>query len=128
MRKLIILSFLLLSNAIALQAQEPVGIWLTEKKEAKVEIYQTSTGDYEGKIIWTKDQTEDSKRTIGQRILSTFKKKSKNTYEHGTINHLQQKKKYSGIITMISPNILKLRGYIGNPLFGISQTWTKVEE
>ncbi|HRP90002.1 MAG TPA: DUF2147 domain-containing protein [Edaphocola sp.] len=84
-------------------AQEPTGVWLTENKEAKVEIYQTQNGAYEGKIIWTKDQSEQSKKTIGQRILSTFKKKNKNTYEEGTINHLQQKKKYNGIITMISP-------------------------
>ncbi len=125
MKYILLIPIILASSFLSAHAQEPTGVWLTENNEAKIKIYQAANGSFEGIIIWTKDQSEKSKKTIGQRILSTFKKKNKNTFEGGTINHLQQGKKYNGIITMLNSNTLKLRGYIGNPMLGVSQIWTK---
>lgn len=108
-------------------AQEPSGVWLTQDKDAKIEIYKTSSGSYEGKIIWVKSNKPEAQKKVGVKILSTFKKKDGKTYESGTIFHPDQNKNYSGIITMKSKDILHLRGYIGAPLLGQTQTWTRVK-
>ncbi len=116
-----------LASAFMANAQEPAGVWLTQDKDAQVEIYKTNAGIYEGKIIWVKSTKPEVQKRIGTKILSAFKKKDTKTYESGRIYHPGQGKYYDGIITMKSDKLLHLRGYVGTPMLGQTQTWTRVK-
>ena len=122
-----IIGLFLSAAAFTANAQEPAGVWLTQDKDAQVEIYKTSAGIYEGKLIWIKDTKPEVQKRIGTRILSAFKKKDAKTYESGRIYHPGQGKYYDGIITMKSDKLLHLRGYVGTPMLGQTQTWTRVK-
>ncbi|RYD98095.1 MAG: DUF2147 domain-containing protein [Sphingobacteriales bacterium] len=122
-----VFSFCLSASALMAHAQEPAGVWLTQDKDARVEIYKTSAGIYEGKIIWVKSAKPEAQKRIGTKILSSFKKKDSKTYESGRIFHPGQNKHYDGIITMKSDKLLHLRGYVGTPMLGQTQTWTRVK-
>jgi len=122
-----VFSLLLSLWAFMAYAQEPAGVWLTQDKDAQVEIYKTSAGIYEGKIIWVKSTKPEVQQRIGTKILSAFKKKDTKTYESGRIYHPGQGKYYDGIITMKSDKLLHLRGYVGTPMLGQTQTWTRVK-
>ena len=118
---------LLFANSLSVFAQEPIGIWWTENKKAKIEIYKTKKGTYDGKIIWVKEQTDKAQQRKGFVLLRNFKKEDDDTYTNGSIVHPKDSKTYNGIITMKSSTELNLRGYIGAALFGKTQTWTKAE-
>ncbi len=117
----------LFATAFIANAQEPSGVWLTQDKDARIEIYKTNTGVYEGKIIWVKSTKPEAQKRIGTKILSAFKKKDAKTYDSGRIYHPGQNKHYDGIITMKSNQLLHLRGYVGTPMLGQTQTWTRVK-
>lgn len=120
-------SLLLSASALMANAQEPAGVWLTQDKDAQVEIYKTGAGSYEGKIIWVKSTKPEVQKKLGTKILTAFKKKNAKTYESGRIYHPGQNKYYDGIITMKSDHLLHLRGYVGTPMLGQTQTWTRVK-
>lgn len=125
--KTTLFSFFLSAAAFMANAQEPAGVWLTQDKDAQIEIYKISSGIYEGKIIWVKSTKPEAQKRIGTKILSAFKKKDTKTYESGRIFHPGQNKHYDGIITMKSDKLLHLRGYVGTPMLGQTQTWTRVK-
>jgi uncharacterized protein (DUF2147 family) len=105
-------------------AQDICGIWLTANSEAKIEIKKKGNEHYEGKLIWTMDKSEKSKKTIGAVIVKDFVKTGKNNYK-GIVNDLDKNKTYYSTITLISDNVMELRGYIGIPLFGRTEKWTR---
>ncbi|OJV55916.1 MAG: hypothetical protein BGO31_17675 [Bacteroidetes bacterium 43-16] len=123
----IALLLLSMSFVMSSRAQEPSGVWLTQDKDAQVEIYKTTAGSYEGKIIWVKSTKPEVQKRLGTKILTAFKKKDAKTYESGKIYHPGQNKHYDGIITMKSNNQLNLRGYVGTPMLGQTQNWTRVK-
>lgn len=120
-------SLFLSAFAFMVNAQEPAGVWLTQDKDAHVEIYKTGSGQYEGKLVWIKNSKPEVQKRLGTKILSAFKKKDAKTYESGRIYHPGQNKYYDGIITMKSDKLLHLRGYVGTPMLGQTQTWTRVK-
>lgn len=111
--------------AFSLSAQELAGIWFTEKKDAKVQIYRTQSGLYEGKIIWITPKNVEAQKNVGVKILTKLKKEDEKTYSDGKVYHPDQKKYYNATITMLSNNELQLRGYLGVSLFGQTQKWVK---
>src|SRR5437764_4509201 len=71
------------------QTDRVEGVWLTEKKDAKVQIYKAADGKFYGKIIWLKDGVKNGKPKtdennpkgqlkntplMGLMILKSFKK------------------------------------------------------
>ena len=126
-----------------------IGIWNTEKKDAKIEIYACGKR-YCGKIVWLKEPTypahskvgmlgmpildsnnpEPSHRIIplvGLQMLFDFVFSGNNVWGGGKIYDSDDGKTYSGKMELLSNNKLKLRGYIGIILFGGSTIWTKEE-
>ncbi len=123
-------------------AQSITGKWKTiddETGKAKsiVEIYKT--GDkYFGKIIElitekNKDgicrtcETEyKDKNIIGLVILKDLVKDDE-VYDDGEIMDPKNAKVYSVTLTLLEPNKLKVRGYIGFSFIGKTQYWYRVE-
>ena len=138
-----IIAFVLIATAaIAQNADAVVGFWHTKEGKAKVEIYKQDNMYY-GKIVWLKEPNENgkpkvdkensdknlrSKPLIGLLILKNFVYDEDNVWNDGEIYDPKNGKTYSCKMTLVSPNQLDIRGYIGISLFGRTETWTRTSQ
>jgi uncharacterized protein (DUF2147 family) len=121
-------------------ADKILGVWLSEEKDGKIEIYK-SGNKYMGKLIWG--------ATIFEADGVTSKKDAKNTdvklrsrnlkdlvmltdfvfedgeWTDGKIYDPKSGKTYSSTIKL-QGNTLSLRGYVGISLLGRTSVWTRV--
>jgi uncharacterized protein (DUF2147 family) len=137
-------AFIALAGA-ALAQNTPVGKWNSiddKTKEAKAEITITETGGVlSGKITkrLTKDAKPDDKceeckdarkgqPIIGLEIIRGGKKEDgADVWSGGKILDPENGKEYSFKLTPEDGGKkLSVRGFIGNPMFGRSQTWVRV--
>ena len=107
-------------------AQSITGIWLTENDESKIEIYEEN-GEFFGKVIWAKEQTEKAQKGVGVIVLRNFVRQKDNTYM-GSIFAPHLDKIVSGAITSKSEDEIVVRGYFGISLLGSSQKWKRVKK
>jgi len=119
-----------------------VGIWYNEEKTSKVQIYQEGSKFF-AKIVWLKDPIDKvtgkprvddlnpntklhATPLIGLVILKDFTFDGTDEWGGGTIYDPKNGKTYSSKIHFDdSPNLLKIRGYIGISLLGRNTFWTK---
>jgi len=116
------------------------GIWLTEKKDGKIEIFRTGN-TYTGKLIWGNsvlDENGKPKHNVNNpdpklrtRLLQGMVMLSGLEYEdgkwrNGKIYNGLTGKSYNVIVT-INGNTMELRGYIGFPIFGETTVWQRIE-
>ena len=145
------LTILFLSPVLKLSAQDfsaddIVGVWLNEDKDAHVEIYKDG-GKYFGKIVWLKtpidektgkpkldDKNEDpklqSRPVMGLLLLKDFVFDGDDEWEDGEIYDPKSGKTYSCYMEFPDEDDktnLKIRGYIGISLLGRTTYWTKVK-
>ncbi len=113
-----------LTGIIRAGAQDITGIWLTANDESKIQIYKSGNGLYQGKLIWTKDQSEKAKKFHGSMILTNFKKEGETAYK-GKVHDPRESKTYNCTITMKNKNDLDLRGYVGFSLLGRTEHWKR---
>lgn len=122
-------------------ADKVVGVWLTQNKEGKIEIFK-SGNQYFGKIVWGKDLYEkDGKtlkkdvhnpnanlrsRTIQNLVILTGFNYKDDYWQDGKIYDPQSGKIYSSEIKLECGK-LKLTGYIGITLFGRTEVWERVK-
>ena len=128
-------------------ADDIAGTWFNQDKDAKIEI--AKCGDnYCGKIVWLKDPTYpagsklgtpgtpklDDKNPdaalrkdplIGLEIIKGFQFAGGNIWKNGTIYDPDSGKTYSAKATLVSPNELDLRGFIGVSMFGRTEKWMR---
>lgn len=154
MKPLVLILAATISAGVALtplvQAQEksPVGLWKTiddhsNKPRSLIRISEAN-GEYKGKIeklFRTPDQDqnpkcdkcEDARKNqplIGMTILTGLKQDQQNSAEYtgGRILDPEEGKLYKSKITLTDDGKkLEVRGYIGIPLLGRSQTWLRAE-
>jgi uncharacterized protein (DUF2147 family) len=143
MKKIIILVIALFTSLTAVFSQNAdavKGIWSSEHKDAKIEIYK-SADKYNGKIIWTNDMYEadgktlkkDSKninenlrnRTIVNLVILTGFTYEDGEWTDGEIYDPKNGKTYKSKMKL-KANTLEVRGYIGSPMFGKTTVWTRV--
>ncbi|MDR0620245.1 MAG: DUF2147 domain-containing protein [Bacteroidales bacterium] len=106
-------------------SQDITGIWLTEKSESKIEIYEDN-GIFFGKVLWIKEQTEKVQKRVGMTILKNFVHLKDGSYK-GTVFAPHLDKTFNAVITVKNENEIVLRGYVGISLFGQSQTWERMK-
>ncbi len=133
--------YLLLIGFMSAQAQEVTGKWKTIDDKtgiAKsiVEIYPQN-GKLYGKILQILEKGKEDKICIecegankdqpvkGMIIINALSEDG-DTWEDGTILDPESGKVYKCYITLVNPNQLKVRGYIGFSLFGRTQYWKRV--
>lgn len=131
---------LLLSVGFITQAQaaEPFGLWLTENERSAIMVKPCELGVC-GHIAWiidggmqydTKNPTERLKGQpmCGLEIMQSFKQNPKNTKEwvDGKIYKADEGDIYNANFKMTNDNEMVVRGYVGIPLLGKSQTWKRV--
>lgn len=139
-RTLGLAAFTLLISAFTAEAAapDPTGYWLTENKRSVIKVDKCGDSIC-GNIHWiidggmktdSKNPKADLRMTpmCGLPILSEFKNNPKNTkvWESGKIYKADEGSTYTATVSVISDKELYVRGYIGIPLLGKSQTWTRV--
>ena len=147
----LLLTFLLLvSFALAADEEKIVGLWITPKKDCKIEIFGTG-GQYRGRITWLKEplyRPDDdggmagrpvvdrenpnpnlrSRPLIGLQLMEGFTYIGKNIWENGTIYNPNNGKTYRRKMILSAPNRLEVKGFIGIPLLGATSVWTREAE
>ena len=132
-------------KAQEVKADDILGVWLNEDKDAHVEIFNKG-GKYFGKIVWLKNPNEDNKDTpnlddknedeslrtrpiMGLQLLTDFVFDGDDEWEDGEIYDPKSGKTYSCYIEFHdgNRNELKVRGFIGVSLIGKTTYWTRVK-
>ncbi|HET7594641.1 MAG TPA: DUF2147 domain-containing protein [Stellaceae bacterium] len=143
--RLSILGLAMLSSAIltpGASAQTPpvVGRWLSQSGKGVIEIYPCAD-KLCGKLAWLSEPIRDGAPAVdrnnpdaalrhrplcGLTMLGDFRQLEANRWGDGWIYSPENGKTYRATMTL-DGNLLKLRGYIGIPLFGETQTWTRAD-
>jgi uncharacterized protein (DUF2147 family) len=147
MRKMLCAAALLLATGLAMAQATPVGLWKTiddsSKKERTLVRIADNGGVLSGRIEKFLDPsidadakcdkcTDDRKGQpiLGLTILRDLKKDADKpgVWSGGTVVDPANGKVYKALLTPIEGGAkLEMRGYIGAPLFGRTQTWLRVE-
>jgi uncharacterized protein (DUF2147 family) len=149
----LVLAALLGALATSASAQAPtvMGTWLTASGKAQVQIgpcSDPSNGPICGHVAAltnpmgpdctpiapaaltdyrNADPSLRGRKVLGMPLIWGFKKTSDpNTFEDGRIYNGENGKMYNANISLQPDGTLKLRGYVGTPLFGETQVWTRV--
>lgn len=136
----------------AAQAQSVMGKWLTQSKTAEIQIApctDRARGPVCGTIVAlhnpkgpdgqvvapdaatdfrNADPALRSRKVLGMPLIYDFKAGSAaNSFEEGTIYNGENGKTYKANISLQPDGTLRVRGYVGSPMFGESQTWTRIQ-
>lgn len=142
MRRLSALVFVLVGALLApglARADDPerqvLGVWLTEGGEGRIEILRQADGRFAGRVV---SGREDGDKDVhnpdpalrdrpvkGLEILQGFRHEGGGRFVEGRIYDPSSGNTYRAQLTLLDADTLKLRGYIGIPLLGGTQTWTR---
>jgi len=149
-----VLSFMLalLFSAFAfpslLLAEDPdviLGTWMVPEKDAKVEVYKSDDGTYNGKIIWllepndehgqprkdihNKDEELAKNELIGLNVVTNFVFDAEDDkWIDGEVYNSRNGKTYAGFIKMEEDGTLFLRGHVkGLKFLGKTNIWERTE-
>ncbi len=118
------------SSIITDESEKIIGIWFTDDKTSKIQIYKNES-EYFGKIIWmaSKPSKEDLKikPKIGYQIFRKFTFEGKNVWSGGQVSDPRSGMTVSGKMTLKDENTLNVRGYVGAPMFGKTVVLLRVE-
>jgi uncharacterized protein (DUF2147 family) len=140
----IITLMLIVSSSIAQTTggDKVLGTWLSEKKDAKIEIFK-SGNKYSGKLIWGTEMFEADGKTplkdtknpdaalrTRSRLNLIFIAEltyDEGAYTGGKLYDARSGKTYSLKMKLKDDNSLEMRGYYGVSLFGQTMEWTRVK-
>jgi uncharacterized protein (DUF2147 family) len=114
-------------------SQSPMqGRWLTESGNLEIEIApcgQALCGTAV-RVLNNVSMADPSKKLtgpspLGLKILSDFRPSNEGMWE-GHVYNRESDKTYDCLIAMAAPDQLRLRPYVGLPLFGQTQIWQRV--
>jgi len=150
-RLLIFLSFALALSAPATaetrDTRDISGLWvdhkLSEKQKVAV-LIEDCGGDLCGRIVWLKKAVtanglpkrdiKNSNSTLRQRplcglkVLNGFRQTKKNTWSEGQIYNPASGKILDSTISLLQDGSLRIRAYLGMPLFGKTLQWVRPQE
>jgi uncharacterized protein (DUF2147 family) len=127
-------------------AQRPddavLGRWLTEDREGVVEMFRCENALC-GRLVWLK-KPRDARGQVpvdahnptpalrnrpicGLVILGGFRPSGPGAWSDGWVYDPESGKTYHAELALEGGDRLKLRGYVGIPLFGASQVWTRAD-
>jgi uncharacterized protein (DUF2147 family) len=127
------------------KADEISGVWLTQDKDAHVQIFKGANGKFYGKIAWlerTKEadgsvrldikNPDESKRKnllMGTLVLYNFDFDTKTSeYVNGFVYDSESGTTYTSFMKMNADGTLFLKGYVlGMRWMGRTNTWTRVK-
>jgi uncharacterized protein (DUF2147 family) len=151
MRHLLALGFVLLAVPASAQSSGVMGTWLTQAGTAQVKVApcaDPAQGPLCGVVVGlinprnangqpvapetvtdhrNPDPALRSRKMIGLPLFWGFKKTSDpNAFEDGKIYNGENGKTYSANVSLQGDGRLRLRGFVGSPMFGETQLWTRI--
>ena len=95
------------------------------KEGSQCRIYKAANGTYEAKVIWTENPKK--KNQIGLVFMTGLTYNAKeNEYQNGKLKYPGKSGTYKTYIRLVNNgNTLKMRGYLGVSLFGMTVDWTR---
>jgi uncharacterized protein (DUF2147 family) len=109
--------------ATAAIAADPSGTFVRPSTGTQINFYPCG-GNLCGKIVAVKDPAKT--QTVGTVILNGAKKTGDNKWQ-GELLNTDDGKTYSGHVTMVSANAVKLEGCALGGLVCKGETWTRVK-
>ena len=126
-----------------------VGVWLDSGKDAKIQIFKCGQ-KYCVKVVWmiepvyppnssygppghikvdrsNPDPAQRSTPILGLQMMRDFEYDGAGFWKNGVVYDPDNGKTYSARMSMVSPKVLNLRGYIGISLFGRTEVWTRAD-
>ena len=153
MRSFLVVASVVLVASSASAQQSVMGTWLTETGTAQVKLEPCADAKSgpvcghivqlinpkgpDGKIVAPDVATDyhnenaslRSRKVIGMPLLWGFKAAGEaNSFEGGQIYNGEDGKMYTANISLQPDGKLRLRGYVGTPMFGKTQLWTRVSQ
>jgi len=137
---LVVLSLAIIAPRAGAQQPPVLGRWLSESGKGVVEIYPCAD-KLCGKLVWlaepirdgapavdrdNKDAAQRQRPLCGLMMLGDFRPLETNRWGDGWIYSPENGKTYRANMTLDGDR-LKLRGYVGIPLLGETQTWTRAD-
>ena len=141
------------TSGVMAQQSGVMGTWLTQSGVAEVKIAPCAdpkTGAICGTVVGlinpkgpngnvvapetvtdyrNPDPALRSRKMLGMPLIWGFKTGSDaNTFEDGKIYNGENGKIYSANISLQPDGKLRLRGYVGSPMFGETQVWTRISQ
>lgn len=127
-------------------AADPQGVWLTGKKDAAVAVAPCRGNDWLllcGRIVWLEDAIDASgqprrddnnpdpakrdRPICGLVVLGGLRLSGPNAWDDGSVYNPQDGRLYSADMKLLADGTLRVRAYLGVPLFGESQIWTRAD-
>lgn len=124
----------------AIPAGMPTGLWLTQDHKGAVRIYSCGAGLC-GRLVWMAVQRtpdgsplRDRRNTsqplrdrplCGLMLMRGFQPDGPADWDGGTIYNPEDGQTYQATLHLTADGRLDVRGYVGIPLFGKSQVWTR---
>ena len=122
------------------------GIWLTQDRDSRIEIRKTTSGTFEGAIVWLKkpneadgsdkrdknnpDESLKKRQLIGLKLLDGLKFDADDKeWNEGTIYDPQTGNTYKCYMWFEKdPDVLHVKGYIGISVLGRKVEWKRVDQ
>lgn len=125
--------------------EDVLGPWLTEKEGAVIELYQCDKADKEreicGRIAWLEDPYTDDgklKRDLenpvaslrdrprcGLEVVTGLTRSDKDTWTDGRVYNPKDGQEYSAYLDVKEDERIRIRVFLGIPLIGKSEIWTR---
>ncbi len=122
------------------EADRIIGVWLTADGKAHIEVSRTGE-QYSGKIIWLAEPEKNGKPVVDDKnpdealrgrpillmeLMFGFVYDGDNTWVDGRVYDPEDGDEYRGKVQLVDDSTMELRGYVLIPLFGRTETWTRV--
>lgn len=118
--------------------EEVAGVWWSPKKDARIELYKSGQ-KMMGRVVWAvpekrdrldpknPDQALRSRRIVGSTIFSDFVYAG-GRWVDGKVYDPDSGRTYSCTMELIDASTLSVHGYIGLPILGRSEKFTRFSE
>lgn len=95
------------------------------KEGSQCEIYKAANGTYEAKVVWVENPKKKNQLGLVFMTGLTYNAKDKE-YQNGKLKYPGKKGTYKTYIRLVNDGkTLKMRGYLGVSLFGMTVDWTR---
>jgi uncharacterized protein (DUF2147 family) len=91
-----------------------LGEWLDDQQTVRIQVYKTCDR-YHARIVWLKD---GSIAKTGTKVLEDLQYTQKDSWQKGRLFYPRTDSWYDCRCTLHDPMVMKVRVYIGTPLFG----------
>lgn len=106
--------------------QDILGVWQTAHGHSYIRIYDKDGRYYGQSVVHPTDSVQQAEAAGQPQILAHFLLQRPGVWSHGTIYDPDNKTHFQGILTLLSPDRLKVYGYLGFQWLGGETIWTKV--